>query len=816
MMLNNLIQSSKQFVYKFCNVYNSVLGTLTHIIETEDGYVEITGFTPKASKLIRHAVRVGDRVVAVDSSLGDRMWPVSKVEGVISAVTSRLPGQKITFRFERSDTNTIDIAGTAAVGDKSRSYITNYTATILTDVTGSTNSVLNDKMDGELLNRCQEVMKRYMNDEKYVNKLSLPSVVADKVVYALASAETPVDAVTLSMILTAYLSCKQPQMVVRVFEAVVGLRADGTKRKVKSTTSTSSTNDPLMGKNGKQIIPNVDALNVYTASALMKAHAMNGDLVSVQTVLSALEGLGEAKVASWPGTGPYGSLQPDSHCYNIAISAAGNSGSEDGLKFALKVFDALPTPVMSGSYKSSNTGRIEKDIISYNSIIKTLSDYGKFEEAIEKFYEMKKVGIKPDKYTYTALAKSVMSDDDNDVEELLFDMREEGSRYDAKTFNIIIRHLCERKKMNAAKKVVNWMEASGVLPDSWTYGFLMTGLLKSGNPIGALTLFESASSDRRTTELTENVHLYTTAITAAASVGDYKRALELVSRMNVLGISPNAKTMTALLTACIAAEESELAVDIFRRIPNPDSYAITKGLLAMSQAGSGDEALLMISEKESVAGRIQGKQLNNIYQSLLRDAVNQKNFKLARRVVLSLLGKGNIPSKAMYQMVFECMDLTFSKGLARHISYAYGGLVPVQPKSLNAEDVEKFCFLLFLVDSLSDRNLPCEAPLYATILSFGHQLGDLPKKISALMVSAKSHAGLYSDRNIKFLDEERCDETACLIVGWDDLYKSFDELRHQIEGPSSLPELRVRISSNELSRVLNAEKNFSYRKRSLV
>ena len=56
-------------------------------LETEYGYVEITGFTPKASKLVRHAVQVGDRVVAVDSSLGDRMWPVSTVEGVISAVT---------------------------------------------------------------------------------------------------------------------------------------------------------------------------------------------------------------------------------------------------------------------------------------------------------------------------------------------------------------------------------------------------------------------------------------------------------------------------------------------------------------------------------------------------------------------------------------------------------------------------------------------------------------------------------------------------------------------------------------------------------
>merc|ERR1719345_746404 len=86
--------------------------------------------------------------------------------------------------------------------------------------------------------------------------------------------------------------------------------------------------------------------------------------------------------------------------------------------------------------------------------------------------------------------------------------------------------------------------------------------------------------------------------------------------MNALGIKPNIKTMTALLSACLSAEEPELAVEIFRRIPNPDSYAVTKGLLALSDAGEGNEALVMLSEKDTVAGRIQGNSLimyTNLY-----------------------------------------------------------------------------------------------------------------------------------------------------------------------------------------------------------
>ena len=59
------------------------------------GYLisEVTGFTENAPTLVQYAVQVGDLVVAVDSTLGSCMWPVSMVEGLILAVTSGLPGQ---------------------------------------------------------------------------------------------------------------------------------------------------------------------------------------------------------------------------------------------------------------------------------------------------------------------------------------------------------------------------------------------------------------------------------------------------------------------------------------------------------------------------------------------------------------------------------------------------------------------------------------------------------------------------------------------------------------------------------------------------
>ena len=778
-------------------------------VETEDGYVEVTGFTPKASKLARCAVQPGDRILAVDSSLGERMWPVSTTEGLISAVTTRLPGQKITFRFERKGTTNYDAATIIANSGESATIDPMGTSEKATLDRVASVATPSSQLDVNLLNRCQEILSRYKTDEKYVNKFALQGVVADKVVSALASAETMVDTVTLSMIMTAYLSCRQPEMAVRVFEAVVGLRADGIKGEIDCVRSTNVESDPLVGKDGKLIVPNIDALDIYTVGSLMKAHAMDGNLVSMQRVLSVLEGHGGVKmenfeIASWPGTDASGSLQPDNLCYNIAITAAANSDVEEGMELAKIMFNRLSDP--------GTTTRLVKDIVSYNAMIKALTKFGQFEEAIEMFYKMKKTGIKPDKYTYTALAKAVMVDD-NDVEELLYDMREEGVTADVMTFNTIVRYLCEQKKLSAARKVINFMEASGIPPDSWTYGFLMKGLLDSNNPSACLTLFESACADPRTVGLTENVFLYTTAMTAAAAVGDHSRALDLLSRMNSYGIKPNIKTMTALLSACISAEEPDLAVEIFKGIPNPDSYAVEKGLIALSLAGRGDEALTMLLEKGTGAEMIRGKSLNRIYEALFRNSIDVDDYGLARRVMKCLIAKGNIPSKATLQKIFQSMGLTLKKGLVSNVSYSDAGFVTRQTQ--NEQDNEKFEFLLFLIDTITDRNIPCEASLYATILQFGNHLGGLPRKMSALLVSAKSATDLRGNDKTKLMGEgSSCEnENECLISGWEDLFVSFDKLKNQIE---VLPKLEVRIASRELSWVLKAEKNLSYRKRSLV
>ena len=118
-------------------------------------------------------------------------------------------------------------------------------------------------------------------------------------------------------------------------------------------------------------------------------------------------------------------------------------------------------------------------------------------------------------------------------------MIERGVQPYVVTYNTMIKLLCEKRQLTQATKLVTEMELRGILPDSLTYSVLMNGLLKAGKPSACLSLFESACSNSRTAALTENVHLYTTAITAASVLGDHERALELVSRMTATGVKAN-------------------------------------------------------------------------------------------------------------------------------------------------------------------------------------------------------------------------------------------------------------------------------------
>jgi pentatricopeptide repeat protein len=140
--------------------------------------------------------------------------------------------------------------------------------------------------------------------------------------------------------------------------------------------------------------------------------------------------------------------------------------------------------------------------------------------------------------------------------------------------------------------------------------------------------------------LTENVHLYTTAIAASSAIGNHERALDLVSRMNIAGVKPNLKTMTALMSAFLSSGKTDLAIDVYRRMDNPDGYAMLIGTKAMCSQGDFVSAFNLISEQRSGRKNMSGKQVMESFNFLLRTTLKEGDHSMARQTFVSIMTFG--------------------------------------------------------------------------------------------------------------------------------------------------------------------------------
>ena len=342
------------------------------------------------------------------------------------------------------------------------------------------------------------------------------------------------------------------------------------------------------------------------------------------------------------------------------------------------------------------------------------------------------------------------------------------------------------------------MESRGIVPDSRTYGTLMSGLLQAGKPSSCLTLFESAYSNSRTLALTENVHLYTTAITAASVLNNHERALDLVTRMTASGLKPTLQTLTAVMGACLASKKPALAAQLYERIDSPDGYAMNQGIRAFYESGDIERALKTIATQRRGSRLLTGPQMMQLYQGMLAAALQLKDYTLAHRIIHDLLEKGYIPSKNILNAMFHAMNLSNRRT---------GSLV-----DSDDEDELRFRFLLSVLDQLRVRNLPIESSLYVTTLLTGAQLGGLPRKIASLLARAKTK-DTKTQENMFYSSNSHEAQDDVTLNGWVDLLEKYESLPKESLSLKQLPQLPVRVAPKDVANVLRVEQSVTYNNR---
>ena len=786
-----------------------------------DGYVVVTGLnrnTPGSDQLA--SVSVGDRIVAVDSSLGSQMWPVSSVAGLVSACTSRLPGQTVRLRFERVPTAAAVAASVSTADSETMATSSSSSSTSSSPSTDSPPSSSSSSSDADsadaararqvLLSRCRDVLVKYTQqyrDEDITAGALL--TVAEKIVSALADAAASPDAATVNLLMNAYLASGRADAAIRIFEASTGVSADGSARPPPATSVIASR---TKGE-GYRIMPRLEALGLYTATALLRAHSVRKDGAAARRVLAAMEGreglvVGGVRAASWPrgesdGSGDSATTTADNwitdtRCYNIVLAAASKMKGAAGQQIASELFEAMVDP-KSSTKEWADSAEAQtapfRDAVSYNTMIAGHARAGRVQDALAMFRSMKSCGLEPDKFTYTSLIKaSVESGDVDGGKSILDDMESKDLEADVFAYNTVIKGLCDRFRWYEAKELVTEMEWNGVTPDSYTYGMLMNGLLKADKPGPALTLFETACADPRTVDVTQNVQIYTTAVTAASMMGDHARALGLVSRMVSAGVKPNLKTFTSLMSGCLSSGQTRYALDIFGKISEHDGLSLELGIRAFCDSADFASATSILTEQRDGRREMSGKQVMASYNYIIDTALRQRKFDVARAALTELTDSGYIPSKQTFRIIPEALSVVPKKGQMRE---------KVNDDN-RGESEAAFDFMLFVMDLMDQRKLPVAGAFYASVLFEGSRAGGLRRDVASLIAESKLSA--EGGTLIDISDAIECaDEDSCL--GWQDVFENYSDY----EGKGiALPTVRVQTDGKSIRTVLAAEQRVSF------
>jgi hypothetical protein len=123
---------------------------------------------------------------------------------------------------------------------------------------------------------------------------------------------------------------------------------------------------------------------------------------------------------------------------------------------------------------------------------------------------------------------------------------------------------------------------------------------------------------------------------------------------------------------------------------------------------------------------------------------------------------------------------------------------------LGSDEEERFSFLLFVLDSLNDRNLHCDGSFYASIMFEGARIGGLHRKIASMIAKSKSET---MQDGIKISHDEKEDPLSSLH--WEEILQNYSQIR-DILPDKRLQPVRVRINAQNLRTVLFAEQGVTF------
>ena len=667
-----------------------------HLVEGNDKGVYISEVKADGGADRSRRVEVGDQILAMSASWGDRMWDVSSIDSFIVGVKMRTDSQ-LSFRLKRM-VSFAEFSGTAYRRKRKQ------TDSILMDPTSSSvNSnnptpminqpnVGSDANYNDAINNVDPSPPHTQNKGKSRGDSSEVESFLDGILNvndgetlltkwrALRSGDKAISGYgfpspfSANKAMTRALNIECPDVAITIFEETFGFNvdtnpageivdfldndetkdSDNYRLNVFTTeeSTESALNDSLEAMNSNNNLQP----NQYVCTTAIKAY---GRLNQPRRALAALQ---------WYEDSGY---KPDVFMMTALLYVCAKAGL---VQEAENIFwNEIPARKLSYS------------VATTNSLMYMYAKLNRPDDALRVYELTKSLGLTCTVVTYGVLIKALIRSGKKPLEESAFDILRSLPSMDImptiQVYNQFFEHYAKTHNYRQTKAVLRLMSQlkPRAKPDVVSYGYLIACFAESKKPRSALKVF----FQMRRRGIKPNGYTYMGVLKALAHMRDGLSAAQVLTEMDEVGIKPDKKHYSMAMFAGIMAGHSYLVESLFKRFTRtnpkhmPDTALYTLFLRALLQQGKWDDSHSILEQMKTgpPSSRPNIQTLNYMLQYQIRDERWQEaedTFKSALGLISSYNFDTIVPSDDGGKRLNKGAGMNTMRGVFHALSYGLG------------------------------------------------------------------------------------------------------------------------------------------------
>lgn len=566
-----------------------------HVVEGPQKAVYVQYIKPALGAARSRRVEVGDQIVAMSASWGDRMWEVTSVEAFVVGVRMRSDSQ-LSFRLRRLVP--LSVYSGQVAGRQQRllvkqaatdSFPTSSKNTVwLDNPASSPNSSSSNHPEGASLLARVEALKTKAELARFWQQYKALHCSAG----SRSGQRDGMTAFIANRVMSLALQLELPELAVDLFESVFGFEAlanpaasalrlfrDDSESGSSENWASVALTSPSPAGSGEgggcaaaEWDPRLVRPNNFVCTTAAKAY---GRLFRIEEALALLPWLED-------------SVQEPADVYFMSTLLYVCAKAKRVKEAEALFWKAIPARNLSYT------------VATANSLMYMYAKLNRPDDALRVYELIKRTGLKCTVVTYGILIKALMRSGQRSLQDTAFEILRSlpglGIHPGVEVYNQIFEYYARTHDYKQAKAVLRLMALSKprVKLDAVSYGYLITCFADSKKPRSALSAFHQMRKQR----IAPSRHAYMGVLKALAHMRDGLSAVQVVSEMHETGVRPDKRHYSMAMFACVVANQCELAESIIalylRQGLVPDVALCSLWLRALLQQDKwteGDELL---------------------------------------------------------------------------------------------------------------------------------------------------------------------------------------------------------------------------------